>query len=162
SRRLDLLNTLHLSERLLEGLDDPGLHLVGRRTGPREAHGYVRRVDVRHLTHTDARRGDQTEQDRRGHDHPGEHGPPDADVRQIHGAAREDRRADIAGPGGPDDADPDGPPPRRCWPGSSLAPALALPKGGAFAAPGTPFAFGTLPIRTFAPSVRASTPLVTS
>jgi hypothetical protein len=96
-----LLDTFDLRDRLLERLDDLALDGARRRARPREAHRNVRVVDVRILADADARDGDEAEEHRRPHQHPGEDGVLDRDVGEVHRSAPPSTVARAAGVAGP-------------------------------------------------------------
>ncbi len=92
--RRDLLDARDLRDRVLDRVDEPGLDVLGRGAGPGHAHRDRRVVDVGELADADPHHGEDAEEDRPGHDHPGEDGPTEADVGDVNESLRAgDRRS---------------------------------------------------------------------
>jgi hypothetical protein len=85
-RRPQFLDAADRVDDVLDRLGDRGLHLFD--AGPRQ-HGGDRgdgEVDAGEQVHAQAAVGDPTQHDRDGHQHPGEDGPANADLGNVHGS----------------------------------------------------------------------------
>jgi hypothetical protein len=85
--RLDVLDALHGDHRLLDRVDDLGLHHLRRRARPRRRDGQHRLRGFGQLADAEVKKADRAEEHQRAHQHPGKNGTADGDVGKDHARA---------------------------------------------------------------------------